>query len=307
MTRLGEGLVHLGARVAPEALLALVAPERARVEDASHPRHRVGPQARLLVGRFVEGHGHGLDERPTLPPRGPGTRLAHHLEDRHDVGAVHLNAMQAVRLGLDREPRARGLTRRRGAHGPAVVPADGDERRPRDAGEVQPRVEVAAARRAVAEEHQDGLVRPPRARGPRQARRVRDLRAHERARRDDAPGLPERHSRGASSLARIARSAEGPVGAGSEWHAAPERRGHLALAPEDPVVVLHRRGSSDDRALLARGARVRADGTLALKRDEPLIESARKGDLLVERHRELIGAGVGGLGHGGAVEGGALG
>ena len=122
-------------------------------------------------------------------------------------------------------------------------------------------MEVAAARRALAEEDERGDVVPAHARRPRHADRVRDLGADERRDARDARGLPERRIGRVAALPASRAVPKTWCAYGRERHPAPEGGGELARAREDPVLVAHRgRGRADDGGLLAEGARVAGDG-----------------------------------------------
>ena len=120
--------------------------------------------------------------------------------------------LQPVGDRLDREALARRLPGRGRARGPAVVAAEGDQRRPGDAREVEPRVEVPAAGRAFAEEDERGRGHLLQAGGPREADGVGDVGADERRDARDAGGLPARGTRARCGRCRRRARCRGPGG-----------------------------------------------------------------------------------------------
>src|ERR1019366_3008353 len=119
---------------------------------------------------------------------------ANDAENGHDVASVDADAAHPISERLDRETLARSLPRGRGAGRPPVVAADGQYGRFGDAGEVQPSMEVAAARSALAEEDEGRHVFPAHPRRPGDAHRVRNMGTGQGARAGHACRLPERRA-----------------------------------------------------------------------------------------------------------------
>jgi hypothetical protein len=91
-----------------------------------------------------------------------------------------------------------------------------------------------------------------------------------------------------ATLGQVLHVAEHIVRVVRQRHPAPERRAELAVAGEDPVFLAHRRGGAEDRRLLAVGADVEADASLALQRDQPLVQRADEDHVLVDADDQLV-------------------
>ncbi len=157
---------------------------------ARPPRRELvlGDVARRVVGVRVRAHAvrDELEQRRTVTRSRAPTCRARRLDDREHVVAVDAHAGDPRRRALRGERLRRGLQPRRGGDRPPVVDARDDQRHPLHAGEVDRLVEVALRRRAVADEraHHAGVA--AQLEPPREAGRVRHLRAQRDLHRERA-------------------------------------------------------------------------------------------------------------------------
>ena len=286
-TGVDHSAIDIDPGLREQALVALLTPKAAMIQVATQSCQWIALGPRLGILRFESRLGQGLDEGSALTRRCPLARSAYGMEDCDDIATVHAHPTNAVGNALDRKPSARGLPRGRRAHRSAVVATQRDDRRPVDARKVEARVEIRAARGSVPKENKGCEILAPNASRPGHTHRVRNLGADERAHARDASTARKRRKRGVTPAGYFAPRAERPAKAGQKGHPAPERGRRFARRKKEPVLVSHRGSSADNCRLLSQGTCMLGNVSLALKGHHALVESARKGHVLVKRHYEI--------------------
>src|SRR5688572_20024576 len=269
-------LVRQGAHAAQVALVAAQALVRALLIDAVEVDVRLG----VVGGRVRRGAvADRLDEGRPLAGARPGDAVSHCLVDREHVSSVDTYARDPVaRRLVDERLRAR-LRRERRRDRPLVVVAEQHDGRAHHGGKVRALVEGALGGGAVAEEDERALRPAAQPLPPCEAGRVRDLR-------------PDRHAdRGDVVVGRVppaGRVAAPPGEDRRRGQPAEEADRRLAVAREDPVVVLERVERSGLHGLVAPVDRVRADPALAVVDDGALVVGAQEHHRAVEREQLLL-------------------
>ena len=208
--------------------------------------------------------------------------------DGQHVVAVDLLAVDAIADRLVHEPGGRGLFARGCRVRVAVVLDDHDERKPLDRGEVDPLVEGAGARRAVADVDKSDAILLAHLEGHRHTGHHR----HHVAQRRD---LPEKSARrfGRAEIAEVdvqLAAARRRVGLGhvlfedlDGCRALHQHRAHVADERRHHVASLERKARTDGIGFLPKRAKEPADDLcLAVERDEPLLERPREAHPVVE-------------------------
>src|SRR5436309_1753936 len=174
----------------PEFLLGFLRPQALQLEVLPHPLDRIAlrprfdflfrPVARRIVARGMRTHAIGdrFDHRRAASASGFVRGRLRHSVHGEQIVPVHADAVKAVCQGLLREGFRGGLTGDRDGDRPLVVLTEENRRGLEDAREVHRGMEVALARRAVAEVCQRDDVVLPDLRGPGRAHRLRDLCSH---------------------------------------------------------------------------------------------------------------------------------
>src|SRR5918993_1090936 len=197
--------------------------------------------------------------------------------DRFDEGRSAAAAGAGHRLAGERL-RA-GLVGERRRDRPLVVVAQKDERCPHDGGEVGALVECAFGGGAVTEERQRAGALAAQPLAPGKPRRVRHLRRDRDADRGDVV---------VGRVPPAGRVAAPPGEDRRRRHAAEKADRRLAIAREDPVVVLERVHRARLNCLVAPEDRVRADAALAVVDDGPLVVGAQQHHRPVQRQQLLL-------------------
>src|SRR5215210_1879816 len=293
--RLGFGRRDAGThdvcRVALDLLLELVvedagAPQVALVAADALVRTRLLDALQIDVrARIVGGGvrrraiGNGLDEGRPLPGATAGDGFARSLVDREHVAAVHAEAWNPVAGGLVDEGLGTRLVGERGGDRPVVVVAEQDDRRAHHGGEVGALVEGALGGGAVAEEGERAGALAPQALAPREPGRVRDLRRDRDADRCDVVvgRVPPPH-----------RMAAPPREHRRRRHSPQQPDRGLAVAREDPVVVVEGVKRAGLDRLVPPEDRVRADPALAVIDDRALVVRAQQHHRAVEVEQSLL-------------------
>ena len=225
-----------------------------------------------------------LDERRAAAGARTLDRLARRLVDREHVAAVDAHAGDPVADRLVDERLRVRLRRDRRRDRPLVVVAEENERRLHHAGEVRALVERALARRAVAEERDRARALALQLLAPREPGGVRHLRRDrhaDRARRCSRPGSTSRRDARATSCSTVAGR-----------HAAQQPDRRLAVAREDPVLVVERVHGAGLHRLVVPEDRVRADAALPVVDDGALVVRAQQHHRAVELEQLLLAEAV---------------
>ena len=175
------------------------------------------------------------------------------------------------------------LRRQRRRDRPLVVVAEEDERCLHHAGEVRALVERALTRRAVAEEHDRARALALQLLAPRKAGGVRDLRRDRNADRCDVVVGRVPPARGMPAP---------PAQDGLGRHSAQERDRRLAVAREDPVLVVERVHGARLHRFVIPVDRVRADAALAVIDDGTLVVGAQQHHRAVQLEKLLLAEAV---------------
>ena len=217
-----------------------------------------------------------LGPSPARPAR---DRLPRGLVDGEHVTAVDPRAGDAVAGRLVDQRLCLRLRRERCRDRPLVVVAEEDERRAHHGGEVRAFVEGTLGGGAVAEERQRAgrLTAQPLA--PGEPRCVRHLRRDRDA------------DRGEVVVGGVPPAGRVPAPPGEDRrcrHAAQEPDRGLAVAREDPVLVLERMERAGLDRLVAPVDRVRADPALAVVDDGALVVRAQQHHRAIEIEQLLL-------------------
>ena len=223
--------------------------------------------------------GDRLDEaRPLARPR-PLDGLTGRRVDREHVCAIHAHAGNAVADRLVGEGLGGRLRRERRRDRPLVVVAEEDEGRPHHGGEVRALVERAFRGGAVAEVDDRARTLTAQLLAPREPGGMRHVGADRDADRGDAP------------VQRVPPAC---------WMAAPpreDRRGRhpaqqadrrLAVAGEDPVLVVERVHRAGLHRLVVPEDRVRPDAALTVVDERALVVRPQQHHRAVEVEQLLL-------------------
>ena len=223
--------------------------------------------------------GDGLDEgRPVAGARARD-RLPRRLVDGEHVAAVDPQARDAVADRLVDERVGLRLRRERRRDRPLVVVAEEDERRAHHGGEVRALVEGALGGGAVAEERQRAGRLAAQPLPPGEPGRVRHL------------GRDRDADRGEVVVGGVPPAGRVPAPPGEDRrrrHPAQEPDRRLAVAREDPVLVLERVERAGLDRLVAPEDRVRADPALAVVDDRALVVRPQQHHRAVEVEQLLL-------------------
>ena len=240
----------------------------------------VDVRARVVGGRVRRGSVRDrLDHRRAAAGARTGDRLARRLVDGEHVAAVDADAGDPVADGLVDERLGARLRGQRRRDRPLVVVAEEDERRAGDGGEVRALVERALRRRAVAEVRDRDRRLAAQLLPPREPGRVRHVRRDRDAdRRDVVVGrVPPARRMPAPPLEDHARR-----------HPAQEPDRGLAVAREDPVLVLERVDRAGLHRLVVPEDRVRPDPPLPVVDDRALVVRPQQDDRAVELEQVVL-------------------
>src|SRR5215217_41299 len=250
----------------------------------------------VVRGMREEAVGLGLDQRRAVAGAGALDRLLHRAVARERVAAVHDHAGESIRLGAVGHVLDRHLLGLRHRDRIVVVLADEHDRQLVDAGEVEPLVPVALARRALAEPaRRDGLLAAI-LRGVRDAGRVRDLRPDRARVRDDAepPGAPVRRHLPAAG-ARIVGLREQPQEDVLRSEPGDENDGEVAVVGEpDVAAALERVRRPDLTPLVSRDGNDERRLALPVESEGGFVTQSRRDDVPVHRE-EVVGIEAEGL------------
>src|SRR5918994_2342168 len=278
----GLGLDLLVERVVQDPLAAEVAGEAADalVRPLLLDPLQVDVGLRVVRRRVRRGAvADRFDEGRSAAAAGAGHRLAGGLEDGENVATVHPQPGDPVARRLVGERLRAGLVGERRRDRPLVVVAQKDERCPHDGGEVGALVECAFGGGAVTEERQRAGALAAQPLAPGKPRRVRHLRRDRDADRGDVV---------VGRVPPAGRVAAPPGEDRRRRHAAEKTDRRLAIAREDPVVVLERVHRARLNCLVAPEDRVRADAALAVVDDGPLVVGAQQHHRPVQRQQLLL-------------------
>src|SRR6188508_1136570 len=275
-----DRLGHLVGEDPRASQVALVAPEAlalALLLDPLEVDVRLGVVRRRVRRGAVR---HGLDERRPLARSGARYGFACRLVHREDVEPVHPGRGHPVSHRLVRQGLRPRLRRDRRRDRPPVVVAEEDERRTHHGREVRALVERPLGGGAVPEVRDRTGVLAAQPLAPREARRVRHVRRDRHANRRDVVvrGVPP--AGGMTTPPRQHRRRGHPA-------QEPDRR--LAIAGEDPVVVLECVHGAGLHRLVVPVDRVRPDPALAVVDDRALVVRAEQDEAAVELDEVVVG------------------
>src|SRR5438552_4328577 len=268
-------------------------PEALQLEVFSHPVDRVPllPRIELLlravprgiVAGRVRAHPvrHRLDHGWAAAGPGLVDRGLRPCVHREDVVPVHADAFESVRQRLLCKRLCRGLTGDGDRDRELVVLAEKDRRGLEHPREVHRGMEVALARRTVAEVgHRDDVVLPD-LRGPGGADRLGNLGADWAGHGYEMDVLGSVVARHLSTPLRVFRVPVRLGDDGLEREAPNKGTARLAVRGEDPVPFLEGHRAADLARFLALARHVEADATLALKGKHPVVEDADHDEVAV--------------------------